>query len=229
MKIKNRELYIKFFIFLYFIILHDYHGHFLKLQEERGQVGSMAMVVEAGPQWFASDQMDWWRNISSVGVNRTLRGYPRPAIPNPADKKIAFWFLNKILSTSVPDPYHLIRIRHFRLNPDPGFWCPKMERNWYVKKNLILFYQKLQFTIYISLGLHHKKRPSCRRSLQHSKENLQHFKTLNFWIFSVFVGHFCPPASGYGSTEPGSNPDPEHCCRQRWIETIGSPFLKLEW
>ena len=49
-KIKNRVLYIKFFIFLYFIILHDYHGHFLKLQEGRGQVGPMAMVSTADPQ-----------------------------------------------------------------------------------------------------------------------------------------------------------------------------------
>jgi hypothetical protein len=35
-------------------------------------------------------------------------------------------------------------------------------------------------------------------------------------LFSVFVGHFCPPRSGYGSTdliESGSNPDsdPKHC------------------
>jgi hypothetical protein len=29
---------------------HDYHGHFLKLQEGRGQVGSMAMFVATGPQ-----------------------------------------------------------------------------------------------------------------------------------------------------------------------------------
>jgi len=62
---------------------------------------------------------------------------------------------------------HLIRIRiqHFRLNTDPDleFWWPK---------------------IYLSLGLH-KVRSSCRRSLQLSKENIQHFKheISNFFYF----------------------------------------------
>jgi hypothetical protein len=41
-----------------------------------------------------------------------------------------------------------------------------------------------------------KKKPSV------SKENIQHFKKLNFSIFSTFVGYsFCPPGSGYGSTD----------------------------
>ncbi len=34
------------------------------------------------------------------------------------------------------------------------------------------------------------------RSLQLTKEAIQHFKT---WIFSTFVGHFGPPGSGSGS------------------------------
>jgi hypothetical protein len=39
-------------------------------------------------------------------------------------------------------------------------------------------------------------------------------------IFSTFVGHFCPPGSGSGSTGPiesGSNPDPDPkpCLRYR--------------
>ncbi len=51
--------------------------------------------------------------------------------------------------------------------------------------------------IYLLLGLHNG-RPSYRRSLQPSKENIQHFKTWNFLIFSTFVGHFCPPGSGSG-------------------------------
>ncbi len=45
------------------------------------------------------------------------------------------------------------------------------------------------------LGLH-KVCPGYRRSLQLTKEAIQHFKT---WIFSTFVGHFCPPGSGSGS------------------------------
>ncbi len=42
----------------------------------------------------------------------------------------------------------------------------------------------------------HKVRPSYRRSLQLSKENI-HFKTWNFLILSTFVCHSCPPGSGY--------------------------------
>ncbi len=84
----------------------------------------------------------------------------------------------------VSDPYqgiHLIRIQRFRLNtnpdPDPiqiqGFDGQKLEKkvnSW-----------KSKTTIYLSLGLH-KGLPSYR-SLQLSKENIQHFKTWNFLIF----------------------------------------------
>ncbi len=42
-----------------------------------------------------------------------------------------------------------------------------------------------------------KERPSYWRSLQLSKEAIQHFKTWNFLIFFTFVGHFCPPGSGF--------------------------------
>ncbi len=71
--------------------------------------------------------------------------------------------------------------------------------------------------IYLSLSLH-KVCPSYRRSLQLTKEAIQHFKT---WIFSTFVGHFfalldpdpdSEYGSGSGSTGPieyGSNPDPD--------------------
>ncbi len=52
-------------------------------------------------------------------------------------------------------------------------------------------------TIYLSLGLH-KGRPSYKRSLQLSKENILHFKTWNFLFFPTFVGHFCHPGAGSG-------------------------------
>jgi hypothetical protein len=52
---------------------------------------------------------------------------------------------------------------------------------------------------YLSLGLH-KERPSYRRILQPSEENIQHFKTRNFLIF-VTVSHFYPPGSRSGSTD----------------------------
>jgi hypothetical protein len=46
----------------------------------------------------------------------------------------------------------------------------------------------------------HKGLPNYRWSLQPLKENIQHFKTLNFLVFSTF-GSFCLPGSGYGSTD----------------------------
>jgi hypothetical protein len=59
------------------------------------------------------------------------------------------------------------------------------------KKMNVFFYSKI--VIYLSVGLD-KGCPGCRRCLQLSKENIQHLKTWNFFIFfSVLVGHFCPP------------------------------------
>ncbi len=71
-----------------------------------------------------------------------------------------------------------------------------MTKNW---KKITADKKKKKFylsktAIYLSLGLH-KIRPSYRRSLQLTKEAIQHSKT---WIFSTFVGHFCPPGSGSG-------------------------------
>jgi hypothetical protein len=89
-----------------------------------------------------------------------------------------------------------IRIQHFRLNtnpdPDPirfqGFNDQKLKKNT-AEKKIYFFLSKT--AIYLSLGLH-KVCPSYRRSLQLSKEAIQHF----------------------GSTDPiesGSNPDPQPC------------------
>ncbi len=86
-----------------------------------------------------------------------------------------------------------IRIQHLRLNshPDPGFLWLKIGKNLHVKKNLIFFWSKI--AIYLSLGLH-KRRPSYRRSLQPSKDNIQiqHFKKWEFLIFLYFCGSFLP-------------------------------------
>ena len=71
-----------------------------------------------------------------------------------------------------------------------------MTKNWKkitAEKKVNFFWSKT--AIYLSLGLH-KVCPGYRRSLQLTKEAIQHFKT---WIFSTFVGHFCPPGSGSGS------------------------------
>ncbi len=100
----------------------------------------------------------------------------------------------------VSDPYSMIRIRiqHFRLNTDPdaGFWWPKFtaEKKFWGSKT----------TICLSLGLH-KRRPSYRRSLQPSKENIKHFKTWNFLIFFYFCRSFL------ASWIRILNPDPKHC------------------
>ncbi len=61
-------------------------------------------------------------------------------------------------------------------------------------KFFIFFYQK-ETTIYLSVGLH-KVCPSYRRSIQLSKEAIQHaLQNMNFQIFNFvyfcFVGHFC--------------------------------------
>ncbi len=83
-----------------------------------------------------------------------------------------------------------------RIHPNPGFWWPKIEKKLLLKKKTF-FWIKNYNTIYLSLGLH-KGFLSRRRSLQTSKENIQHFKTWNFLIYSTFESHFCPRWSGSG-------------------------------
>jgi hypothetical protein len=58
-------------------------------------------------------------------------------------------------------------------DPDPRFYDQKLKKITAEKK--INFFG-LKTTIYLSLGLH-KGRPSYRRSLQPSKENIQYLKT----------------------------------------------------
>jgi hypothetical protein len=59
-------------------------------------------------------------------------------------------------------------------DPDPGFDDLKLKKIYSWKFNFYSFDQKI--AIYLSLGLH-KGRPSYRRSLQLSKENIQYLKT----------------------------------------------------
>ncbi len=58
---------------------------------------------------------------------------------------------------------------------------------------------------YLSLGLH-KGRPSYRRSLQPSKEYIQHFKTWKFRTFFYFVGPDPDP-----ETQINADPEPQPC------------------
>jgi hypothetical protein len=103
-----------------------------------------------------------------------------------------------------------IQIKHFRLNtdPDPGFWWPKTEKICIWKK-WIFFGSKI--AVNLSLGL--------QRGLQATEEAFSSqkrtYSTSKHEICLTIVGKFCPPGSGYGSTdlrESGSNPDldPKH-------------------
>jgi hypothetical protein len=67
------------------------------------------------------------------------------------------------------------------------------------------FFLSLITAFHISPGLH-KGSSSYRRSLQPSKENIQHFKTWNLFIFCIFVRLFCPSGSGsaFSQCVPGS-------------------------
>ncbi len=77
------------------------------------------------------------------------------------------WAEFTVEQARVAYPYSLIRIRI--QSGSRGFDDQKFEK----------IYSWSKTTIYLSLGLH-KGRPSYKRSLQLSKENIQHFKTWNF-------------------------------------------------
>ncbi len=68
-----------------------------------------------------------------------------------------------------------------------GFKDQKLEKSTAEKKKIFLS----KTTIYLSLGLH-KESPSYRRSLQLSKEAIQHFKTWTFQKNFYFCGSFLP-------------------------------------
>ncbi len=98
--------------------------------------------------------------------------------------KILVWYPRSgFRKKPIPDPGSLIQgsKRHRIPDTDPQHW-----------EKIIFFRSKNE--ICLSIGLH-KGRPRGR-SLQPSKENIQHFKTWKFITFSIFMGHFCPPWSG---------------------------------
>jgi hypothetical protein len=71
-----------------------------------------------------------------------------------------------------------------------------MTKNWEkITAEMKYIFSGSKIAIYLSLGLH-KGRPSYRRSLHPSKENIWHFKT---GIFFTFEGHLGPPGSRSGS------------------------------
>ncbi len=99
-----------------------------------------------------------------------------------------------------------------------GFHDQKLKKNYSWKKITFILDQT---TIYLSQSLH-KERPSYRRSLQLSKEAIQHFKTWTLKKIYTLVGHFFPSGSGSGSTGR-LNPDP--CSKQKHFILFQQNFL----
>ncbi len=99
-----------------------------------------------------------------------------------------------VTDSSVSDPYSF--------DPDPAFLAeyrsgsrviwPKIGKNLQLKNNYIFFCSKI--AIYSSLGVH-KGSPSCRRSLQPSKEN-----------YLYFCGSFLPSWVRIRFTNPDTDP-----------------------
>ncbi len=99
-----------------------------------------------------------------------------------------------------------IRIRHFRLNnnPEPRLWWPKILKKFQMEKKILFWIKNYNLPI----PRPPKKLPSYRRSLQPSKENIQHFKTWNFNNFFLLLWVIFALLDS-GSTdlvESGSNP-----------------------
>ncbi len=121
----------------------------------------------------------------------------------------------------------------------PGFNDQKLKKNYSWKFLFIFFWSKT--AIYLSLGLR-KVCPSYRRSLQFSKEAIQHFKTWTFkknclllWVIFALLDPDPDPdpdseyGSGFGSTDPieyGSNTDPDPDPQPCW-KLVYNPELRI--
>ncbi len=122
---------------------------------------------------------------------------------------------------------HFIKLRIRIPDPDPGFYDQKLIKKLLLKKKLNFFGSKT--TIYLSLGLH-KGRPSHRKSLQPSKENIQYLKTWKFWTFFYFCGSFLPSwiririrnmnADPDSATQINADPDPPKPCFEATFTSI---------
>ncbi len=144
-------------------------------------------------------------------------------------RRFYYFFIKIGVASRVADPYSFYTDPEFlaeylsgsgsktNTDPDPGVL---MTKNWRKK---IYSWKKISFnfdfkktTVYLSLGLR-KGHPSYKRSLQLSKENIQHFKTWNFLIFFLLlwvIFALLDPDSEYGSgstdlIESGSKSDPD--------------------
>ncbi len=159
---------------------------------------------------------------------------------NPGLLQLRYW-QSDALTTRVISPDILSGFKPvLRIpDPDPGFWWPKLWKNYQLTKKLHLFDQTP--AIYLLLGLH-KGHSSYRRSLNPSKENTHYY--FKSWIFFTFMClsftsmcHFCPPGSGSAfpkSSRPRSmriripNTGLNQCCGSgMFIPDPGSWFLPI--
>ncbi len=145
---------------------------------------------------FMNVQFRWgfWGIILRVLRLRVVDPYSFFPDPGP-DPRVWGWrpIRIRIQSGSNPDP-DPIRIQGFN------------DQNWKKITAEFFFFFWSKSAIYLSLGLH-KVCPSYRRSLQLSKEAIQHFKTWTFTNFSIFVGHF-PLLDPDPDPQTRLNPDP---------------------
>ncbi len=132
--------------------------------------------IATAPFWISLYMRKIWFSFF-IGVSRL----PFPSRPSmTVSKRSVLW----------------IRIQHFQwIWIRSGFGSGSMDfmtKNWekYSRKKYLFFGSKI--AIYLShLGLL-KGRPSYRRYLQPTTENIQHFKKLNLLNFYLFCGSFSP-------------------------------------
>ncbi len=126
------------------------------------------------------------------------------------------WSSLRYIKTGLRIRIDLMRIRITDPDPaffliadqDPGFDDLKFKKN--LQLEIYFSFSWSKFAIYLSLGLH-KGRTSYRRSLQPSKENIQHFKTWKFCTFFYFCGSFFALMDPDPATQ--INPDPQPCIK----------------
>ncbi len=78
-------------------------------------------------------------------------------------------------------------------DPDPGFDDLKLKKNYSWKFNFYFLDQRLPFT-YSYASMKHAQATEEAFSPQKRKSSTSKHK--NSVLFSIFVGHFCPPGSG---------------------------------
>ncbi len=130
--------------------------------------------------FFTCSCSRWWRPWPGYSLICLAPLVPDNPIKDKQDFADPHWFNADpdldpaFFLIAAPDPDPVL---------DPGFWWTKIGKKFKAEKK-IFFWSKI--ASYLSLGLY-KGRPSYRRSLQPSKENIQQFKTWHFFTFFLFL------------------------------------------